>query len=83
MVLDVSLRQIREPRCRIWHDPELQVLVDSLLDWCGVSLPAGGGSTRRITYADVIGDLEPINRRRAEKDLNRWIDRDLARAFRR
>jgi hypothetical protein len=50
-----------EPRCRICRDPDLRLLVDTLLDWHGVPVPLEGGKIHLIGYADVLRALEPIN----------------------
>jgi hypothetical protein len=57
----------REPRCRVCRDPDVRRLVNDLLDWVGVPV-LQGGKTHRITYADVLRHLEPINECRNEGD---------------
>ena len=58
----------REPRCRICRDEGLRVLVNELLDWRGVPIILGRGKTHRITYADILRDLEPLNEGREKSD---------------
>ena len=60
--------QIDEPRCRVCRDPDVRRRVNALLQWRGVPIFLEGGKTHRITYADILRDLEPINRGRAEGD---------------
>ena len=57
----------REPRCRICRDPEVRRLVDDLLDWHGAPLILDGRK-HRVTYADILRDLEPINACRDKRD---------------
>jgi hypothetical protein len=56
----------REPRCRICRDETLRVLVNRLLDWHGAPIILGRGKTHVVTYADILRDLEPVNKGRAE-----------------
>ena len=57
----------REPRCRICCDEAVRVVVNELLDWHGVPIFLGRGKTHRITYADILRDLEPLNEGRDER----------------
>ena len=57
-----------EPRCRICRDPAVRRLVNDLLDWRGVPIILGGGKRHRITYADILRDLEPLNEGRDKRD---------------
>src|SRR4029077_14029919 len=57
----------REPRCRICRDETLRILVNDLLDWRGVPVFLGRGKTHRVTYADILRDLEPLNEGRDER----------------
>jgi hypothetical protein len=50
-----------EPRCRICRDETVRILVNDLLDWRGVPVFLEGGKTHRITYADILQRLEPLN----------------------
>ena len=58
----------REPRCRICRDETVRILVNELLDWRGVPIILGRGKTHRITYADILRDLAPLNEGRDKKD---------------
>ena len=58
----------REPRCRICRDETVRVVVNDLLDWRGVPIPLGRDKTHRITYTDILRDLEPLNAGRDERD---------------
>jgi hypothetical protein len=58
----------REPRCRICRDESLRVLVNELLDWHGAPIIVGRGKTHVVTYADILRDLEPLNKGRDKKD---------------
>ena len=49
-----------EPRCRICRDETVRILVNKLLDWHGVPIILGRGKTHRVTYADILRDLEPL-----------------------
>jgi hypothetical protein len=60
--------EVVEPRCRICRDPTVRRLVNSLLDWRGVPLPMDGAKSHGITYADILGVLEPLNQGRPERD---------------
>jgi hypothetical protein len=43
-------------------------LVNDLLDWRGVPIIRGRGKRHRITYADILRDLEPLNEGRDKRD---------------
>ena len=59
----------REPRCRVCRDENVRVLVNQLLEWRGVPVVLQGGSKHhRITYADILRDLEQLNEGRDERD---------------
>ena len=58
----------REPRCRICRDETVRILVNELLDWRGVPIILDRGKTHRITYADILHDLEPLNEGRGDRD---------------
>ena len=58
----------REPRCRICRQETVRVLVNKLLDWHGAPIIPGRGKTHVVTYADILRDLEPLNRGRDKKD---------------
>ena len=58
----------REPRCRICRDESVRVLVNKLLDWQGAPIILGRGKTHRVTYADILRDLEPLNKGRDKRD---------------
>ena len=58
----------REPRCRICRDETVRVLVNKLLDWHGAPIMLGGGKTHVVTYADILRDLEPLNKGRDKRD---------------
>ena len=57
----------REPRCRICRDETVRILVNGRLDWRGVPVIAEGGKTRRITLAEILRDLEPLNEGRDKR----------------
>jgi hypothetical protein len=57
-----------EPRCRICRDPGVRRLVNERLDWRGVPIPLGRGKAHRVTYADLLRDLAPLNEGRDKKD---------------
>ena len=57
-----------EPRCRICRDESVRVLVNTLLDWHGAPIILGRGKTHMVTYADILRDLEPLNKGRDKKD---------------
>ena len=58
----------REPRCRICRDETVRVLVNELLDWHGAPIILGRGTTHMVTYADILRDLEPLNKGRDKRD---------------
>jgi hypothetical protein len=58
----------REPRCRICRDESVRVLVNKLLDWQGAPIILGRGKTHLVTYADILRDLEPLNKGRDKRD---------------
>lgn len=61
--------EVREPRCRICRYEPVRLLVNELLDWRGVPVMLGGRSTaHRITYSDILRDLEPLNGSWNEQD---------------
>ena len=57
----------REPRCRVCRDPDVRHLVNDLLDWRGVPIFLGRGKIHRITYAEIMRDLEPLNEGRDDR----------------
>ena len=59
----------REPRCRICRDEPVRVLVNGLLAWQGAPIVLGRGKTHRVTYADILRDLEPLNKGRDKKAI--------------
>ena len=58
----------REPRCRICRDESVRVLVNQLLDWHGAPIILARGKTHVVTYADILRDLQPLNKGRDKKD---------------
>jgi hypothetical protein len=58
----------REPRCRICRDPDVRRFVNDFLGWRGARVFVEGGKTHRITYAEILRILEPINEGRDERD---------------
>jgi hypothetical protein len=58
----------QEPRCRVCRDPDVRRLVNDLLRWRGVPVFLEGGKTHRITYAEILRALEPINEVRDDRD---------------
>jgi hypothetical protein len=58
----------REPRCRICRDETVRVLVNKLLDWRGAPIILGRGKTHVVTYADILRDLEPLNKGRDKRN---------------
>ena len=46
----------------------MRVLVNELLDWHGAPIILGRGKTHVITYADILRDLEPLNKGRDKRD---------------
>ena len=51
----------REPRCRICRNETVRVVVNDLLDWRGVPIILGRGKTHRVTLAEILRHLEPLN----------------------
>jgi hypothetical protein len=60
--------EIRERRRRICRDPDVRLLINDLLDWRGVPVFLEGGKIHRITYADILDKLEPLNEGRDDSD---------------
>jgi len=58
----------REPRCRICRDENVRVLVNELLDLRETSIILGTGVTHVVTYADILRELEPVNKGRDKKN---------------
>ena len=58
----------REPRCQICRDESVRVLVNKLLDWHGAPIILGRGKTHLVTYADILRDLDPLNKGRDNRD---------------
>ena len=59
----------REPRCRICRDSDVRRLVNELLDWRGVpAFLEGHKKLHRVTHADILGWLEPLNEGREKSD---------------
>ena len=54
----------REPRCRVCRVENVRVIVNEMLDWRGVPIIRKGGKTHRITLAEILRSLEPLNERR-------------------
>ena len=46
----------------------MRVLVNKLLDWHGAPIILGLGKTHVVTYADILRDLEPLNKGRDKRD---------------
>jgi hypothetical protein len=67
----------REPRCRICRDETVRVLVNKLLDWHGAPLILGRGKTHVVTYADILRDLEPLNKGRDKREAARTRTRAI------
>ena len=57
----------REARCRICQDEAVRVAVNELLDWRGVPIFLGRGKFRRVTLAEIMRSLEPLNEGRDER----------------
>jgi hypothetical protein len=69
MEFAIPTNEIRiEPRCRICRDETVRTRVNDLLKWRGVRIPLGRGKTHRVTYANVLRDLAPLNEGRDAKD---------------
>jgi hypothetical protein len=58
----------REPRCRICRDESVRVVVNKLLDWQDAPILLGRGKTHVVTCADILRDLEPLNKGRDNRD---------------
>ena len=58
----------KEPRCRICRDATVCVVVNDLLDWRGVPVASGRGKSHKVTYADILRVLEPLNEGRDKGD---------------
>ena len=46
----------------------MRVLVNELLDWHGAPIILGRGKTHVVTYADILRNLEPLNKGRDDND---------------
>jgi hypothetical protein len=46
----------------------VRVVVNQLLDWRGVPTTSGRRRSHRVTYADILRELEGLNEDRDEKD---------------
>lgn len=57
-----------EPRCRIRRDETVCILVNELLDLARFPDHSGPWQDTRITYADILRDLEPLNQGRDKRD---------------
>jgi len=44
------------------------VLVNKLRDWHGAPIIQARGKTHVVTYAEIVRDLEPLNKGRDKKD---------------
>lgn len=65
----IPTNEIRiEPRCRICRDAEVRTRVNELLKWVGVPIPIRRGRTHRVTYTNILRNLEPMNEGRDAKD---------------
>lgn len=53
--------EVREPRCRICRDETVRRHVNELLVWRGVPIVLPGGKARRISLAEILRTLEPLN----------------------
>jgi hypothetical protein len=58
----------REPRCRICRHESVRVRVNQLLDWRGVPTTVGQRRCHKVTYTDILRQLEPLNEGRDESD---------------
>ncbi|MCX5044651.1 hypothetical protein OG921_15895 [Aldersonia sp. NBC_00410] len=58
----------REPRCRICRDESVCIAVNGLLDWRGVPIIREGGNFHRITLAEILRSIEPLNEGRDARD---------------
>ena len=57
----------REPRCRICRDESVRIRVNELLDWRGVPIILGRGKAHRISYAEILRELAPLNEGRDDR----------------
>jgi hypothetical protein len=57
----------REPRCRICRDENVRTLVNELLDWRGIPIMLGHGKRHVVSYADILRELEPLNKGRDKR----------------
>ena len=46
----------------------MRVLVNELLDWRGAPIILGSGEIHMVTYADILRELEPVNKARDKKN---------------
>ena len=46
----------------------MRVRVNKLLDWHGAPIILGRGKTHLVTHADILRDLEPLNKGRDKRD---------------
>jgi hypothetical protein len=46
----------------------VRVVVNKLLDWHGAPIILARGKTHVVTYADILRDLEPLNKGRDKRD---------------
>ena len=65
--LRTALRR-RESRCRVCREEAIRIRIDAMLEWVGIPVPLGPGKFHKITYRDILRDLEPLNARRPLKD---------------
>ena len=65
----IPTNEIRiEPRCRICRDEAVRTHVNESLLWRGTPIPLPRGKTHVITLADILRDLEPLNKGRDAAD---------------
>jgi hypothetical protein len=57
-----------EPRCPICRQESVRVQVNQLLDWRGVPTTLGQRRSHKVTYADILRELEPLNEGRDPSD---------------
>jgi len=57
--------EVREPRCRVCRNETVRRRVNELLTWRGVPIVLPGGKVRRVTLAEIVRTLEPINEGRS------------------
>ena len=53
--------EVREPRCRVCRNETVRRRVNELLQWRGVPVFLPGGKTRKISLAEILRSLEPLN----------------------